>query len=171
MLRTICHIANSQCWDQIMGALSELGVGPGKTYFLYLMGWEEAGGGVSKLEGPGEGPRLSKSKGRTAPVVSTEQCLVHNRCSKHAIKMEPWLIIWLNISQPTTHKLHVAINCEMDAKKIWEFKKYINKLPEIQSCHFNDVTLTCNLSCFMVGEKVCEGWELLWALQRPHTLS
>lgn len=91
-------------------------------------------------------------------MLSTEQCLVNSRCSKHVVKMEPWLIIWLNISQPATHKLHVTINYEIDAKKICEFKKYIDKLPEIQSCHSNDVTLTCNLSCFMAGEKVV--WRL-----------
>lgn len=49
--------------------------------------------------------------------------------------MEPWIIIWLSISQPANHNVminsHTAINFEMGAQVICKFFKNINELPQV----------------------------------------
>lgn len=69
---------------------------------------------------------------------------------------------------------HVAINSEICTKKILDFV-FINKLPQIQSCHSNDVTPTCNWSGFMVrresGGGVSGGLRAAGVFAQLHSLS
>ena len=85
--------------------------------------------GVSKGKDPGyldlkAGPTLGlKAEHRVMPGTQVR------------LKMEPWIIVWLSISQSAKHNVmtnsHAAINCNLGAKKIWEFSFLINKWTQI----------------------------------------